>query len=87
MVQFLSINFFSWISLIFVVFFKSSHFFSPCTSKQCVGELAVYSFPKIHLKFITTSTFLPSHLAVLKRDPKKKCFLFPHTSYVFITIQ
>ena len=31
MVQFLSINFFSWISSIFVGFFKSSHFFvSPC---------------------------------------------------------
>jgi len=27
MVQFLSINFFSWISSIFVGFFKSSHFF------------------------------------------------------------
>ena len=33
MVQFLSINFFSWISSIFVGFFKSSHFFvSPCTT-------------------------------------------------------
>ena len=32
MVQFLSINFFPWISSIFVGFFKSSHFFvSPCT--------------------------------------------------------
>ena len=31
MVQFLSINFFSWISSIFVRFFKSSYFFvSPC---------------------------------------------------------
>ena len=33
MVQFLSINFFSWISSIFVGVFKSSRFFvSPCTS-------------------------------------------------------
>ena len=32
MVQFLSINFFSWISSIFVGFFKSFRFFvSPCT--------------------------------------------------------
>ena len=32
MVQFLSINIFSWISSIFVGFFKSSRFFvSPCT--------------------------------------------------------
>ena len=35
MVQFLSINFFSWISSIFVGFFKSSRFFvSPCIKKQ-----------------------------------------------------
>ena len=37
MVQFLSINFFSWISSIFVGFFKSSRFFvSLCTSGLCV---------------------------------------------------
>ena len=35
MVQFLSIIFFSWISSIFVGFFKSSHFFvSPCILRQ-----------------------------------------------------
>ena len=35
MVQFLSINFFSWISSIFVGVFKSSRFFvSPCTKKK-----------------------------------------------------
>ena len=39
MFQFLSIIFFSWISSIFVGFFKSSRFFvSPCT---CAGELSV----------------------------------------------
>ena len=43
MVQFLSINIFSWISSIFVGFFKSSRFFvSPCTScGQNVGFVNV----------------------------------------------
>ena len=43
MVQFLSVNFFSWISSIFVGFFKSSHFF--CVTLYNIGgeyvELAV----------------------------------------------
>ena len=47
MVQFLSINFFSWISSIFVGFFKSSRFFvSPCTKinkrKICCILLVIY---------------------------------------------
>ena len=42
MVQFLSINFFSWISSIFVTFFKSSRFFvSLCIRHRCT--IGVYS--------------------------------------------
>ena len=41
MVQFLSIIFFSWISSIFVGFFKSSRFFvSPCISVKQITLLA-----------------------------------------------
>ena len=41
MVQFLSINFFSWISSIFVGFFKSSRFFvSPCISGLLFVQMA-----------------------------------------------
>ena len=49
MVQFLSINFFSWISSIFVGFFKSSRFLvSLCIRirTQLLGEEAAFSLDK-----------------------------------------
>ena len=51
MVQFLSINFFSWISSIFVGFFKSSHFFvSPCTySEWCINLRLQVNFYLLHV--------------------------------------
>ena len=46
MVQFLSINFFSWISSIFVGFFKSSHFLCQPVFFLLVDSLAFYLFAR-----------------------------------------
>ena len=60
MVQFLSINFFSWISSIFVGFFKSSRFFvSLCSlrySANCIFHLvvAVYCWASCHYENCTS---------------------------------
>ena len=43
MVQFLSVNFFSWISSIFVGFFKSSHFFVSSVFDKKLGGFHIQS--------------------------------------------
>jgi len=66
MVQFLSINFFSWISSIFVGFFKSSHFFvSPCTSNK-MQRYAVYLFLEtaLHVSGSTPHPSSGAHITV-----------------------
>ena len=55
MVQFLSINFFSWISSIFVGFFKSSHFFVSlfiyiCLHYYCINTSKIIVFQQVMLK-------------------------------------
>ena len=74
MVQFLSINFFSWISSIFVGFFKSSRFFvSPCTYRYhllwislCL-VLSLLSYDSYFLFFITFIFYvlLTVHLGII----------------------
>ena len=70
MVQFLSINFFSWICSIFVGFFKSSHFFvSPYTSLNTtlsVGDnqqhvSAMYSHLQAEYRFIIGKMYIQRH--------------------------
>ena len=51
MVQFLSIYFFSWISSIFVGFFKSSRFFvSPCITQ--IDHNFVRNMPNINIPYL-----------------------------------
>ena len=53
MVQFLSIFFYSWISLIFVGIFKSSRFFvSLCISVSHIETLLVFSERKIEINHL-----------------------------------
>ena len=58
MVQFLSINFFSWLSSIFVGFFKSSRFFvSPCTSIKRILPATGKNSLLVHFAHLQSITF------------------------------
>ena len=56
MVQFLSINFFSWISSIFVGFFKSSRFFCVTLYKEYIRTYTA-SYPPPHTEKTDTTEF------------------------------